>query len=171
MSTTTATVTPHTAIAPHGGALVDRVADGARAAELRSLAAGLPSITLSFKQFCDLEMIAIGAFSPLTGYVGQADFDSICRRAGLADGTVWPIPITLAVDDAVKQTLSVGGKAALKHHDGTLLAVIDVEEIYPHDKALEIPNVFRTEDPPTPASKRCWRRASGSSAAPSTSSP
>ena len=146
MSTTTATVTPHTAIAPHGGALVDRVADGARAAELRSLAAGLPSITLSFKQFCDLEMIAIGAFSPLTGYVGQADFDSICRRAGLADGTVWPIPITLAVDDAVKQTLNVGGKAALKHHDGTLLAVIDVEEVYPHDKALEIPNVFRTED-------------------------
>ena len=150
MSTTTATVTPHTAITPHGGALVDRVADAARAAELRSLTAGLPSITLSFKQFCDLEMIAIGAFSPLTGYVGQADFDSICRRAGLADGTVWPIPITLAVDDAVKQTLSVGGKAALKHHDGTLLAVIDVEEIYPHDNALEMPNVVRTEDPAHP---------------------
>ena len=71
---------------------------------------------------------------------------TVCRRARLADGTVWPIPITLAVDDTVKQTLNVGGKAALKHHDGTLLAVIDVEEVYPHDKALEIPNVFRTDD-------------------------
>jgi sulfate adenylyltransferase len=133
-------------IPPHGGTLVDRRLDAAAAAALAGEAAGLPAITLSRKQACDLEMIATGAFSPLTGFVGQADFESICRSMRLADGTVWPIPITLAVDDAVKATLAVGGRAALKHHDGTLLAVITIEEIYAHDKALEIPNVFRTED-------------------------
>ena len=95
-------------------------------------------------------MIAIGAFSPLTGFVKKADFESICRNMKLASGEVWPFPITLAVDDAVKAALSEGGRAALKHSDGTLLAVIDVEEIYPHDKKLELPNVFRTEDPAHP---------------------
>ena len=142
---TTITSAP-AAITPHGGTLVNRIADAAKAAELKSVAASLPSVTLSFKQFCDLEMIAIGAFSPLTGYAGQADFESICRNTRLANGTVWPIPITLAVDDAVKGTLQTGGKAALKHNDGTLLAIIDVQEIYKHDKQLEIPNVFRTSD-------------------------
>jgi sulfate adenylyltransferase len=91
-------------------------------------------------------MIAIGAFSPLTGFVGQADFEGICKNMRLSSGVVWPIPITLAVNDDVKATLESGSQAALHHADGTLLAVIDVEEIYPHDKKLEIPNVFRTED-------------------------
>ena len=133
-------------IPPHGGTLINRFADADRARELTSAASGLPKITLSSKQACDLEMIATGAFSPLDGFVGKADFESICREVRLADGTVWPIPITLAVDDAAKAILSEGGQAALFHGDGTLLAVIDVQEIYPHDKKLEIPNVFRTED-------------------------
>lgn len=133
-------------IAPHGGTLVNRLADAAEAKKLAAEAGELPAITLSAKQWCDLEMIAIGAFSPLSGFVGRADFESICREMRLADGTVWPIPITLAVDEATKGKLSEGGRAALYHSDGTLLAVIDVQEIYPHDKKLEIPSVFRTED-------------------------
>ena len=133
-------------IAPHGGTLVHRIVDSATAASLKSKAASLPSITLSAKQACDLEMIAIGAFSPLTGFVGKADFESICKSMRLADGTPWPIPITLAVNDDVKSKLAEGGSAALYHKDGTLLAVISIQEIYPHDKKLEIPNVFRTED-------------------------
>ena len=133
-------------IPPHGGKLVDRFVSDTDAARLREKAASLPRIDLSFKQACDLEMIAIGAFSPLTGYVNQADFNAICKNMRLADGTVWPIPITLAVDDKVKATLATGKQAALYHPDSTLLAIIDVEEIYPHDKKLEIPSVFRTED-------------------------
>ena len=112
-------------IAPHGGSLVNRCAEDAGA--LASRAADLPVITLSQKQACDLEMIAIGAFSPLTGFVGQKDFESICSKMRLGDGTVWPIPITLAVDEATKASLSVGAPAALMHPDGTLLAVIDVQ--------------------------------------------
>ncbi len=140
-------------IPPHGGTLINRFADADRARELTSTASGLPKITLTTKQACDLEMIATGAFSPLDGFVSKADFESICREARLADGRVWPIPITLAVDDAGKASLSEGGQAALHHADGTLLAVIDVREIYPHDKKLEIPNVFRTEDDAHPGVK------------------
>ena len=131
---------------PHGGTLVNRLVGAARTAALAKEAASMARITLSRTEACDLEMIAIGAFSPLTGFVGQADFESICRKIRLADGTPWPIPITLAVDESVKAGIEVGGRAALHHPDGTLLAVIDIKEIYRHDKALEIPNVFGTED-------------------------
>jgi len=141
-------------ISPHGGELVDRRVDAAEAETLRAKAASLPSVTLSGKQFCDLEMISIGAFSPLTGFVGSPDFERICKDMRLADGTIWPIPITLSVDDAKKAELQEGGQAALHHHDGTLLAVMDIEEIYSHDKKLEIPNVFLTEDSEHPGVKQ-----------------
>lgn len=141
-------------IAPHGGTLVSRLVTGDAREALVAEAASLPRIELSAKQACDLEMIAIGAFSPLQGFVGQADFQSICRDMKLADGTLWPIPITLAVDADVKATLQVGGRAALHHADGTLMAVIDVEEIFAHDKTLEIPSVFRTEDEAHPGVKQ-----------------
>ena len=138
-------------IKPHGGELINRFAKDPQA--LAKQAASLPKITLSNKQACDLEMIAIGAFSPLTGFAGKADFESICTKMRLANGTPWPIPITLAVDEAVKATLAEGSPAALYHADGTLLAVINISEIYAHDKKLEIPNVFRTEDEAHPGVK------------------
>lgn len=141
---------PASLVAPHGGVLVNRFVEGSKAAALRAQAASLPVITLTAKQACDLEMIAIGAFSPLTGFVGQADFESICKRTRLANGVVWPIPITLAVDDATKNNLGDHRHAALKHSDGTLMGVIEIHEVYPHDKKLEIPNVFGTEDPKHP---------------------
>lgn len=140
-------------IAPHGGKLVNRIVDAAKAKELTALAASLPSITLSAKQACDLEMIAIGAFSPLTGFVGEEDFKSICTKIRLANGLPWSIPITLAVNEEVKATVKTGGKAALKHTDGTLLGVINISSIYAHDKKLEIPNVFGTEDEAHPGVK------------------
>jgi sulfate adenylyltransferase len=133
-------------IAPHGGELVDRVVTGEAAQRLEKEAADLPALTLSAKQACDLEMIAIGAYSPLTGFQGPEDVERVCREMRLADGTMWPIPITLAVAETDRQKLSEGGRAALHHADGTRLAVMDVERIFSHDKKLEIPSVFRTED-------------------------
>ena len=140
-------------IPPHGGVLVNRIVDSGKAAALAEEAAGLEVVTLRSKQACDLEMIATGAFSPLTGFVGQADFESICRNTRLADGTVWPIPITLAVEDDVKAKLRVGQRIALRHSDGTTMAVMLVQDIYPHDKKLEIPNVYRTDDKAHPGVK------------------
>ncbi len=140
-------------ITPHGGTLINRIAQGDAARKLREQAASLPVITLSAKQACDLEMIAIGAFSPLTGFVGKADFESICRNMRLTSGLVWPIPITLAVDDKTKDALGDHRHAALKHSDGTLMAVINITEVYPHNKSLEIPSVFGTEDAAHPGVK------------------
>ena len=140
-------------VAPHGGKLVNRQVETSRIPALKQEAQSLPRVTLTPKQACDLEMIAIGAFSPLEGFVGKADFESICRKTRLANGTVWPIPITLAVDEATKGKLKEGGKAALYHSDDTLMGIIAVREIYPHDKKLEIPNVFGTEDPAHPGVK------------------
>lgn len=140
-------------IPPHGGKLINRIVDKNKAAQLTDLAKSLPSVTLSQKQACDLEMIAMGAFSPLTGYMGKDDFTSVCKQMRLASGLPWSIPITLAVDDATKATVSEGKQAGLYHSDGTLLAVMDIEQIYAHDKKLEIPNVFGTDELEHPGAK------------------
>jgi sulfate adenylyltransferase len=146
--------TAHHLIEPHGGTLINRMVPDDKAAEMRDEAKGLPQITLSAKQACDLEMIGIGAFSPIEGFCTKDDFESICREMHLAGGPVWSIPLTLAVDDATKGKLHEGGRAALYHRDGTLMAIIHCEQIYPHDKKLEIPSVFRTEDEAHPGVKQ-----------------
>ena len=136
-------------IPSHGGPLVNRIVEGPAADTLREEAKNLPRLDLSAKQSCDLEMIGVGAFSPLTGFMGQADFESVCKTMKLASGDIWPIPILLAVDKA--KAPKVGDRVALyakAPSTGTsvLQAVMTVEEVYDHNKTLEIPNVFRTED-------------------------
>ncbi|MEL6330224.1 MAG: sulfate adenylyltransferase [Planctomycetota bacterium] len=128
----------HGLIAPHGGTLVNRLADDARASALRDEAAGLPKVVLSAKQSCDVEMIATGAFSPLTGFMGKADFDSVIDSMKLASGQTWPIPILLAVPEG---TADAGQRVALfaKNSRGeeVLQAVMDVEETFTKDAAKE----------------------------------
>ena len=133
-------------ITPHGGKLVNRVLSPEAAREATASAGSLPSITLSAREQGDLEMIAIGAFSPLTGFMGRKDFASVCKDMRLADGTVWPIPVTLSPPDDVAGKVKEGQKFALKDDGGRVLGVMTVQEKYPHDKALEIPNVHKTED-------------------------
>jgi len=131
-------------IAPHGGTLVNRQLFDATAAAQQ--AKSMPSITLSAREACDLEMIAIGAFSPLTGFMGEADFTRVCKEMRLANGTVWPIPVVLSPANDVAEKTAVGSKVALKDSAGRLLAILTVQEKYKHDKSLEIPNVYRTDD-------------------------
>ncbi len=151
-------------IAPHGGTLIHTLAAPDHAHALMREAATLPRLTLSPKQSCDLEMITIGAFSPLAGFMGSADFASVCKDMRLARGDqpgrspggggagcVWPIPITLAVKK--EQAPKVGQRIALHAPNGTLQAILTVREVYPHDKAMEIPSVFRTEDAAHPGVK------------------
>jgi sulfate adenylyltransferase len=133
-------------IQPHGGKLIDRVLTGPAAEAAAARAKSLPKLSLSTREACDLEMIAIGAFSPLTGFMGRADFESVCRNIRLADGTVWPIPITLSPADAVAATIEPGQTLALHNPAGQLLAIMEVREKFPHDKELEIPNVYKTKD-------------------------
>jgi sulfate adenylyltransferase len=131
-------------IPPHGGTLVDRVASPDDARRLEQEAASLKRIDLTPKQSCDLEMIGIGAFSPLTGFMGQADFERVCHEMRLASGDIWPIPILLSVDK--DHAPSIDDRVALHAPGGVLQAILSVEEVFEHDKRLEIPHVFRTED-------------------------
>lgn len=131
-------------IQPHGGKLVNRVVDAARAAELTREAATLPRINLTQKQSCDLELIANGGYSPLEGFMSEADFRSVCTSMKLASGETWSIPILLSV--AKEQVPAVGSRVALYAPNGVLQGVMTVKETFAHDKKLEIPNVFRTEE-------------------------
>ncbi len=140
-------------IEPHGGVLVNRVLDATATAAATKEAATLTAITLSPREAFDLEMIAIGAFSPLTGFQGEADFKRVCKEMRLANGTVWPIPVVLSPADDVSAAVKVGQKVALKDGKGRLLGTMTITEKYTHDKALEIPNVYRTEDEAHPGVK------------------
>jgi len=120
-------------IAPHGGTLINRFASRREADELRGLAATLPSVTLNARQLSDVEMIGIGAFSPLTGFMGSADYHSVIDRMHLASGLVWPIPVTLATSAEEAERLTIGEKVALRDAEGKLVAVLTLEEKYPSD--------------------------------------
>ena len=134
-------------IPPHGGKLVDRT--GATKAS----DAPKTSLTLTPHQQCDLEMIAVGAMSPLDGFVGEADYHSICDQMTLADGTVWPIPITCAVDDAVAGRIEAGERVALNDDAGRLLGYLTVREKYKQDKKKQALKVFRADDSAHPGVK------------------
>lgn len=125
-------------IAPHGGTLVNRIAQPDAVAALKKEAEGLPRIDLSAKQSCDVEMIGIGAFSPLKGFMGSKDFDSVVSGMKLADGNIWPIPILLATEEGKAKE---GDRVALYGKDSkgnsVLQAVMTVEEVFPHDREKE----------------------------------
>ncbi len=133
-------------IAPHGGALVDLVATAERGAELKAASRDWPSWDLTPRQFCDLELLLNGAFSPLTGFLGKADHDSVAERMRLADGTLWPIPITLDVPRPFADKLVVGRALALRDPEGVMLASLHVEELWEPDRAAAAQAIFGTLD-------------------------
>jgi sulfate adenylyltransferase len=133
-------------VAPHGGKLVNRIVEGSAAQKLAKEAESLAALVLSAREQFDLEMISIGAFSPLQGFLGQADFESVCRNLRLANGTVWPIPVVLCPPNDQAAKIQVNQKIALRDSQGRLLAVMHVSEKYRHDKELEIPSVYRTTE-------------------------
>jgi sulfate adenylyltransferase len=139
-------------IPPHGGKLVNRILAPEAAQAAKTSAAKLFQVPLSAREAGDLEMIAMGAFSPLTGYMGEKDFTRVCKEMRLDDGTVWPIPVILSPADDVTANIKAGDKIALTL-DGQILATMTITEKYKHDKALEIPNVYKTEDEAHPGVK------------------
>ena len=134
-------------VTPHGGKLVDRT--GAK----QEAAAPTISITLTERQQCDWEMIAIGAMSPLEGFMGEADVNSVCDMLTLANGTVWPMPITCAVDNAVADKVKVGDRVACQDDAGRLLGYLTVSEKYKQDKKKQAVKAFGTDDVAHPGVK------------------
>ena len=113
---------------PYGGTLVDLIVSPERAAEMKATAKDYASLTLDERALCDLELLSVGGFSPLKGFLGKADYDRVVGEMRLADGTLWPLPITLPVTPG--EGVAVGKTLALRDVYGNLLAFLHVEEIY-----------------------------------------
>src|SRR4051794_31508699 len=141
MAEATTTKTRGHVIAPHGGELVDRTVGGDEAASLAEEAASLPRVRMSEKQTADLDMIASGALSPLTGFMTRADYDASVESMHLSNGLPWALPVTLSVPEAPE-----GDRVALESPEGELLGVLDVEEVYSVDRENEAAKTYRTTD-------------------------
>lgn len=138
---------PDTAgMSPHGGRLVDRIA------RLESTA--MPRMRLSADLANDVENIADGIFSPLEGFLGRADFESVISRGRLADDTPWTIPIVLDVDTDAAARAVDAGDVLLENQDGLEIAVLHAEESFPYEKAATSSGVYGTTDPAHPGVAR-----------------
>jgi len=133
-------------IAPHGGELVELMLDEEAAENAKAASRDYPSWDLTPRQMCDLDLLLVGGFSPLEGFMTKADYDSVCADMRLADGTLWPMPITLNVSSEVAAELSTGDRLALRDPEGVMLAVLNVEDVWEVDREAEAQAVFGTTD-------------------------
>jgi sulfate adenylyltransferase len=131
---------------PHGGSLVDLVVSPERAAELKAASRDWPSWDLTPRQLCDLELLANGGFSPLTGFLSQEDYESVCERMRLADGTLWPIPVNLDISEEKAAEVGPGSHLALRDPEGVMVAALHINELYRPDRDREAKLVFGTTD-------------------------
>ena len=148
------------AIAPHGGELINRVASSAQREIFLSKADFLPRVELDERAVSDLEMIAIGGFSPLKGFMNQADYNRVVTEMRLANGIVWSIPITLSVTEAVATPLQTGGLVRLDNSNGEFIGVLELTQKYTYDKQHEAINVYRTDDAKHPGVQVVYNQGS-----------
>ena len=138
-------------IPPHGGKLVNLIADEDRAAALRDESRDWPSHDLTPRQLCDLELLLNGGFSPLTGFMARDDHERVCSEMRLADGTLWPLPVTLDVSEELASTLAPGASLALRDPEGVMVAALHVEDVWRPDLRAEAEVVFGSTNPEHPA--------------------
>ena len=144
---------------PHGGSLVNLVVDDERAAILKDVVINLPDITLNERQLCDLELLANGAFSPLTGFMTRSDYESVLDRMRLQNNVLWPLPICLDVSELQAHNLEAGQSVALRDPEGFLLAVMHMEDIWKVDPEKEADRVHGTRDKAHPGTNYLLTRA------------
>ncbi|MEO0682803.1 MAG: bifunctional sulfate adenylyltransferase/adenylylsulfate kinase, partial [Pseudomonadota bacterium] len=121
------------------------------AAKLKKEAADLPSWDLTPRQICDLEMLMNGGFNPLKGFLGEKDYDSVVDGMRLADGSLWPIPITLDVSETFADSIAPGQDIALRDQEGVILAIMSITDKWTPNKAKEAQKVFGADDKAHPA--------------------
>ena len=136
---------------PYGGTLKELLVSDESLPELKLHAGTLPSWDLKPRQLCDLELLLCGGFSPLEGFLGEQDYDSVCDNMRLADDTLWPIPITLDVSEEFSANLSVGDEIALRDEEGIILATLMIDDKWTPDLESEAQRVFGTTDTKHPA--------------------
>lgn len=133
-------------IAPHGMQLINRIASPEQKQEFLEKAEVLPRVQLDERAVSDLVMLAIGAFSPLTGFMAQDDYDRTVLEMRLANGVPWSIPITLSVTEAVASPLKEGSLIRLDDPSGKFIGVMELAQKYRYDKTTEAINVYKTDD-------------------------
>ncbi|MEG3909349.1 sulfate adenylyltransferase [Microcoleus sp. w1-18aA5] len=133
-------------IAPHGGILVNRIATLDQRQEFFDKAEVLPRVQLSDRSISDLQMIAIGALSPLKGFMNEADYRSVVKQMRLSNGLPWSVPITLSVTEEVAAPLKTGTLVRLDTPSGKFVGLLELAEKYHYSKEEEALNVYRTDD-------------------------
>jgi sulfate adenylyltransferase len=144
---------------PHGGSLVNLLVDDQRAAVLKDIVISLPDITLNDRQMCDLELLSIGAFSPLTGFMTRSNYESVLDRMRLQNDVLWPIPICLDVNELQARNLEAGQSVALRDPEGFLLAVMHIEDIWKTDPEKEAVQIYGTRDQKHPGPNYLFSQA------------
>jgi sulfate adenylyltransferase len=141
------------AIAPHGGVLVNRVVTEAQRQAFLAQADTLPRVRLDERALSDLELIAIGGFSPLEGFMGQDDYEQVVNHMKLSNGLPWSIPITLSVDEAIATPLEIGSTIRLDDPEGAFIGVLELTQKYTYDKQHEALKVYLTNEDKHPGVK------------------
>jgi sulfate adenylyltransferase len=138
-------------IAPHGGTLVNLLVSGSDRERAIEEAANLPKLVVNERELSDMEMLAVGALSPLTGFQGEKEHRSILESMHLTNGLPWTIPVTLSLtDDDVKRVGGTEAVALVAEQGGRALAIVEMDEIYKRDRHAEAIGVFGTDDPAHP---------------------
>src|SRR6266700_7516196 len=140
-------------LAPHGGALITPMEGESERATLQERAFSLSQVEVGSRKLADLEMLAIGAYSQLRGFMTKADYLGSFNDMHLASGFPWSVPITLSTTSEQAATLKEGSQIALVNAQGTLQAVMTLEEKFDYDKQLEASKVYRTTDDAHPGVK------------------
>lgn len=148
-------------IPAHGGSLVNRLVNGAARDVLIQKAEDMVTVFVNRWTISDIDLIAVGGFSPLTGFLAEDDYRSVVETMRLSNGVVWSIPVTLAIDPELAATLSVGQHIALRgEHDQVLYAVLEVQSVYEADQQYEAVKVFKTNDSAHPGVQKLLSRPS-----------
>ena len=138
---------------PHGGILINLISNKEHVDKLKDQTLSMLSWDLTDRQLCDLELLINGGFSPLTGFLKQADYISVLQNMRLEDGTLWPMPITLDVTKEIADQLKSGDQLALRDAEGVAIAVLTIADIWLVDKNMEAQKVYGTTDQKHPAVK------------------
>ncbi|MBI5841134.1 MAG: bifunctional sulfate adenylyltransferase/adenylylsulfate kinase [Chloroflexi bacterium] len=131
-------------IPPYGGKLVNLLVEGKEREDLLARASKLPSIKITMRNLCDLELIATGGFSPLTTFMGKADYERVLHEMRLADGTLFPLPITLTADP--KELPTVGEDIVLRNANNDVIAIMTLDEVYHWDFKTEAALAYGSTD-------------------------
>jgi sulfate adenylyltransferase len=147
------------AILPHGGKLLPLLKEGEDLKRGLERARDLPQVRMTSREVSDLIMLGMGAFSPLKGFMGREDYEGVLREMHLKDGTFWPVPITLAVEEKEGDRLKIGYEVCLiDKYTGQIMGIMEIEEKFRYEKDAEAKAVFQTDDNRHPGVKKLYEQ-------------